>query len=440
MVLQSLGAVRWEAARGLFEVDGQMDWARALPVLLAESCVNEAVGDATWWEARLADPAWSDAAHPSPRSWKRDTPKGTGRDALWLVDDGIGPVGFYGRCSTEDNQDPETSRAWQLGNARKFVEPLGASVVAEFFDIGQSRSVPWERRDAAGRLLAALKDRDRGWNALVVGEGTLCWLGNQFSLVAPKFAAYGVDLWVPELGGRFDARNPSHKMLMSVLGGMSESERQHVQARVRAAMDAQVLNEGRHQGGRAPYGYLGRRAAPEPTQGSGGLPAAGARSRRTHGRGRAPDLRPVSRRQWRPRDCQRTEPGRHPVSLGSAAGPEPASAGGWLAGQHGSLDLGESPVHGLRILRPLDQARNVAALLVDVVRQRASSGGPGTGRMALGAGRTGHQRSVDGSDRQVTRGRYAVARSGSGSSRPTTPPTKARAAGPSAACTVRNSS
>ena len=45
-------------------------------------------------------------------------------------------------------------------------------------------------------------------------------------------------------------------MLMSVLGGMSESERQHVQARVRAAMDAQVLNEGRHQGGRAPYGYV----------------------------------------------------------------------------------------------------------------------------------------------------------------------------------------
>ena len=41
-----------------------------------------------------------------------------------LVDEGIGPVAFYGRCSTDDNQDPETSRAWQLGNARKFVEPL----------------------------------------------------------------------------------------------------------------------------------------------------------------------------------------------------------------------------------------------------------------------------------------------------------------------------
>jgi hypothetical protein len=89
-----------------------------------------------------------------------------------------------------------------------------------------------------------------------IAVGTRCWFGNQFSLVAPRFANHGVQLWIPELGGRFDSKNPSHKMLMSVLGGMSESERQHIQARVRAAMDAQVRNEGRHQGGRAPFGYL----------------------------------------------------------------------------------------------------------------------------------------------------------------------------------------
>ncbi|WP_424186588.1 recombinase family protein [Actinokineospora sp. G85] len=184
-------------------------------------------------------------------------------DDLWgmVVADGeldgrIGDLAFYGRCSTEDNQDPETSRGWQMGNARKFVEPLGGRIVAEYFDIGQSRSVSWDRRTAASELLAALKNPNRGWSALVVGEGTRCWFGNQFSLIAPRFEAYGVELWVPELGGRFDPRNPSHKMLMSVLGGMSESERQHVQARVRAAMDSQVLNEGRHQGGRAPYGYV----------------------------------------------------------------------------------------------------------------------------------------------------------------------------------------
>lgn len=181
-----------------------------------------------------------------------------------VPDNGLGEVAFYGRCSTEDNQDPETSLGWQLGNARKFVEPLGGRIVVEYFDIGQSRSVPWERRAEAARLLAALKTPDRGWGAVVVGEGTRCWFGNQFSLLAPRFAAYAVELWVPELGGRFDARNPSHKMLMSVLGGMSESERQHVQARVRAAMDAQVLSEGRHQGGRAPYGYVVVDGGPHP--------------------------------------------------------------------------------------------------------------------------------------------------------------------------------
>ncbi|WP_093941860.1 recombinase family protein [Actinoalloteichus hoggarensis] len=187
-----------------------------------------------------------------------------GVDVVEPVDAGIGPVAFYGRCSTEDNQDPETSHGWQVGTARKFVEPLGGMVAAEFFDVGQSRSVPWERRRDAARLLAELKNPNRGWSAVVVGEGTRCWFGNQFSLIAPKFAAYGVDLWVPELGGRFDPRNPSHKMLMSVLGGMSESERQHVQARVRAAMDAQVLNEGRHQGGRTPFGYTVVDAGPHP--------------------------------------------------------------------------------------------------------------------------------------------------------------------------------
>lgn len=187
-----------------------------------------------------------------------------GLDVVDAVDEGIGPVAGYGRCSTEDNQDPETSRGWQFGNARKFIEPMGGEIVAEFFDIGQSRSVPWERRDHGSRLLAALKNPHRGWNAIVVGEGTRCWFGNQFSLIAPKFEAYGVDLWVPELGGKYDPRNSSHKMLMSVLGGMSESERQHVQARVRAAMDAQVINEGRQQGGRTLYGFVMADGGPHP--------------------------------------------------------------------------------------------------------------------------------------------------------------------------------
>jgi hypothetical protein len=102
-----------------------------------------------------------------------------GVESIDLPENSLGPLAFYGRCSTEDNQDPETSLGWQLGNASKFVEPLGGVVVAEYFDVGQSRSVPWDRRDDARRLLSDLKDPNRGWDAVVVGQGTWCWFGKE---------------------------------------------------------------------------------------------------------------------------------------------------------------------------------------------------------------------------------------------------------------------
>lgn len=176
----------------------------------------------------------------------------------------IGRLAFYGRCSTEDNQDPRTSHAWQLGEAARFVEPLGGEIVAEYFDIGESRSLPWERRSQASLVLAALKDPNRGWEGLVVGEATRCWFGNQFSLTWPKFDRFGASLWIPSLGGRFDPENTVHDMAMTITGGLSKSERQHVQRRVRAAMAAQVLIDGKHQGGRAPYGYVVVDAGPHP--------------------------------------------------------------------------------------------------------------------------------------------------------------------------------
>ena len=50
---------------------------------------------------------------------------------------------FYGRVSTEDYQDPVTSRARQLDQAGALVAGHG-HIVAEFFDIGQSRTLAWD--------------------------------------------------------------------------------------------------------------------------------------------------------------------------------------------------------------------------------------------------------------------------------------------------------
>src|SRR5271156_6965730 len=55
---------------------------------------------------------------------------------------------FYGRVSTEDWQDPVTSRARQREQAAALVRGHGV-IVDEFFDVGESRTVAWARRPPA---------------------------------------------------------------------------------------------------------------------------------------------------------------------------------------------------------------------------------------------------------------------------------------------------
>ena len=76
---------------------------------------------------------------------------------------------FYGRVPTEVWQDPVTSRARQWEQAAALVAGYG-TIVAEFFGVGQSRTLPWARRPQAAALVAALADPDRGWDAIVIGS------------------------------------------------------------------------------------------------------------------------------------------------------------------------------------------------------------------------------------------------------------------------------
>ncbi|MDI5979833.1 recombinase family protein [Amycolatopsis magusensis] len=170
---------------------------------------------------------------------------------------------FYGRVSTEDQQDPEASRNWQLSRARALTDRHG-EVVAEFFDVGESRSIPWKRRPQATLLLNALRDPNRGFDAVAIGEPQRAFYGNQYGLTFPVFVHYGVQLWVPEVGGAVDPDSEAHDLVMSVFGGMSKGERNRIKIRVRSAMAAQASVEGRFLGGRPPYGYQLADAGPHP--------------------------------------------------------------------------------------------------------------------------------------------------------------------------------
>ncbi|GAC1602031.1 MAG: recombinase family protein [Acidimicrobiales bacterium] len=197
---------------------------------------------------------------------------------------------FYGRVSTEDQQDPASSRNWQLARSRQTIEPVDGVIVEEFFDIGQSRSLPWKRRPEAARLLATFSSSARTFDAVVVGEPQRAFYGNQFGLTFPVFVHYGIELWVPEVGGRIDPGSDAHDLVMNLYGGMSKGERNRIKIRVRTAMAAQAAIEGRFLGGRPPYGYQLADAGPHPN------PSKAAIGQRLHSLDPDPGAAPVVQR------------------------------------------------------------------------------------------------------------------------------------------------
>ena len=121
---------------------------------------------------------------------------------------------LYARTSTDDLQDPADSLRWQSETAERLIAAHG-EMVAVYHDIDKSRSLPWERRPEASRILRQLKDPSRGWDALVVAEPQRAFSGTQFEGIMFQFAHWHVPLWVPELGGPVDIDNDGHYMALS---------------------------------------------------------------------------------------------------------------------------------------------------------------------------------------------------------------------------------
>lgn len=74
----------------------------------------------------------------------------------------------------------------------------------------------------------------------MIGEPQRAFYDNQFSLTFPLFTHYGVQLWVPEVGGAIDPGSEAHDLAMVLFGSMSKAERSRIKTRVRATMHAQT--------------------------------------------------------------------------------------------------------------------------------------------------------------------------------------------------------
>ena len=252
---------------------------------------------------------------------------------------------FYGRVSTEDWQDPVTSRARQREQAGVLVRGHG-QIVAEFFDVGQTRKLAWACRPQSAALVARLADPGRGWDAIVIGEYERAFYGSQYAAMAPLFEHYGVQLWTPEAGGRVDFKSEHDEKTMTMLGLSSKREITRTSIRVRAAMAVQTRAQGRYLGGRPPYGYRLADAGPHPNKAHAAWGRRAPPGPRPGDRAHSPvDLRPAAGRASGRADRPCPERGRRAVPARSRPRPQHPPDRSRVDARHGHHDPGEPPLH-----------------------------------------------------------------------------------------------
>lgn len=196
------------------------------------------------------------------------------------------------RTSTEDQQSPEDSRAWQLARCEQLIAGHG-QIIRVAHDIGISRSLPWRRRPEAGVLLDAVMTGRADFDAIVCGELARAFGSPEQTGVLSQLDHFGVGFWTPELSGPHDIDSEAHDLLVSAFCGMSRGERRRVQVRVKAAMTEQARDGSRWMGGRPPFGYALADAGPHPN------PSKARSGQRLHRLALDPDAAPTVERIYR---------------------------------------------------------------------------------------------------------------------------------------------
>jgi len=141
------------------------------------------------------------------------------------------------------------------------------SVAVEYFDTGYSRSLAWHHRPAAARLLHDPSQPNGGFDAVVIGEYERAFARRPPS---PTHHPPAADLrrrrMAPETDGPVNLNDPTHRAPIMLLGHQSEREVLRARVRTTTAMCTQARDQGRHPGGRPPYGYRLTDAGPHPNR------------------------------------------------------------------------------------------------------------------------------------------------------------------------------
>ena len=124
---------------------------------------------------------------------------------------------FYGQAITTDRPAARSIHVRQLADATARIHRRGGLVVADYFDIYRDRFTALRHRHQARRLLLAIKDRRRGFAAVVIGDTQTALTAMQYQDLLWTCAEHRVQLWVPESDGPVDPDDDAHEEIMKNL-------------------------------------------------------------------------------------------------------------------------------------------------------------------------------------------------------------------------------
>jgi site-specific DNA recombinase len=127
-------------------------------------------------------------------------------------------LAVYARTSTDHQQWPEDSLAWQLSLARSLAADR-AEIIDPVHETDPSPSAPWARRHKASQLLLNPYSPDRAWDGIIGGEPQQAFgPAAQEQDILPTWLTAARALWVPEVGGPVDLHSEAHDLLFDLFG------------------------------------------------------------------------------------------------------------------------------------------------------------------------------------------------------------------------------
>ncbi len=159
-------------------------------------------------------------------------------------------VYFYGRCSAVENFEKGSSLATQLSKCKSYAE-IKDLTIDEIFEEQSSGTVPFEKRDKGFEIMSKLKRNDHIICSALdrFGRNTLNLL-----MIVDRFKQKGVKLHFVDIGGEVTGSDAIGSVFLKLLSVFAEFYSAQISEKQKATKDRMGV-EGRHKGGKCPYGY-----------------------------------------------------------------------------------------------------------------------------------------------------------------------------------------